>query len=78
MDNQDFFAAAHGRGALRRWELSVKEVNQATKRPTESSSSSSTTSTTIPTTTEFELSCFSGRKCLFGALTSSDIDFCAG
>ena len=51
MDNQDFFAAAHGRGALCRWELSVKEVNQATKRPTESGSSSSTTSTTIPTTT---------------------------
>ena len=51
MDNQDFFAAAHGRGAPCRWELSVKEVNQATKRPTESSSSSSTTSTTIPTTT---------------------------
>ena len=49
MDNQDFFAAAHGRGALCRWELSVKEVNQATKRPTESGSSSSTTST-IPTT----------------------------
>ena len=50
MDNQDFFAAAHGRGAPCRWELSVKEVNQATKRPTESSSGSSTTST-IPTTT---------------------------
>ena len=45
MDNQDFFAAAHGRGAPCRWELSVKEVNQATKRPTESGSSSSTTST---------------------------------
>ena len=49
MDNQDFFAAAHGRGALCRWELSVKEVNQATKRPTESGSSSSTTSTTMST-----------------------------
>ena len=45
MDNQDFFAAAHGRGAPCRWELSVKEVNQATKRPTESGSSSSTNST---------------------------------
>ena len=26
----------------------------------------------------FLLSCFSWRKCIFGALTSSDIDFCAG